>query len=557
MATLTALTRMLTLSNEPAQAQKDTLHKPVLPRIRTHFSQTSPPSDDESDTGTPLTPVLVSAYPSPASEGQAHLAPVYSLDIPLQTTANTSLATDSPSDDSDSEPSTPRITVISPQTPLPSPSPASAFCPPWIPDEHDHSGYISPTSSKSRVGEHLDSPLFDTVSPSRRRFRTSAKPKVGPFKFLCALDKGSYGTAFASRDVASGKVICTKVFSKARLAKHHAYMLGLTVELTTYKEIASSDEEQRKWLMSLHAAVQDGQRVLFAMDLMQCDLFALTDRHTPIPRPMVRRWIAQIALGIDALHGMGIIHRDIKPENILLCPDGENVRIADFTNVFLDDVHSEDVEDPTKDLPPKRLLWWKKYAWQCHGTVHYLAPEIFEKKWYGLAVDYWALGCVMFDLIGGETLFPNKETMRHYLRCMRGGISIPEYLDTRASFLTMEEKDLLSGLLCIESDFRFRLEHLETHPYFTMDSDTENTFDFVRSLPTPSSSSPSSKADSPNKIFGKPINPTTLVATQPLCYAKPEACLPMYEGAPEDDEDDPFEKFAWVDPSGLWGTGRD
>lgn len=95
------------------------------------------------------------------------------------------------------------------------------------------------------------------------------------------------------------------------------------------------------------------------------------------------------ALGIDALHTMGIIHRDIKPENILLDAHTNNVRITDFNAAFL---HPGDA--PLEN----GAVYTKEYA----GSKPYLAPEIIRRRWYGKMVDWWSLGCMMFDLVSGE-----------------------------------------------------------------------------------------------------------------------------------------------------------
>ena len=98
------------------------------------------------------------------------------------------------------------------------------------------------------------------------------------------------------------------------------------------------------------------------------------------------------ALGIDALHNMGVIHRDIKPENIFLVPGTSQayVRIGDFTNAW---VH---------DDPSEPLKWWKTYSKRYIGTKEYLAPEIYRREWYSLTVDWWALGCLLYDLLVGD-----------------------------------------------------------------------------------------------------------------------------------------------------------
>lgn len=89
---------------------------------------------------------------------------------------------------------------------------------------------------------------------------------------------------------------------------------------------------------------------------------------------------------------MGIIHRDIKSENILI-DSRENVRITDFGLSYL---------EPTG----QPLCQENKYAIDFLGTPPYMAPEVLRNKEvpfhrmrrYGIAVDWWALGCILFEL---------------------------------------------------------------------------------------------------------------------------------------------------------------
>lgn len=131
-----------------------------------------------------------------------------------------------------------------------------------------------------------------------------------------------------------------------------------------------------------------------------------------------RQWMAQIvcllmthqirrsnpcqALGIESLHEMGILHRDIKSENILI-DSRENVRIIDFGLSYL---------DPT-DEP---LRQGGEYAFDFLGTQSYIAPEVLRnerrqlhrRRRYGPAVDWWALGCILFEL----------ESLDHQVWCL-------------------------------------------------------------------------------------------------------------------------------------------
>lgn len=93
----------------------------------------------------------------------------------------------------------------------------------------------------------------------------------------------------------------------------------------------------------------------------------------------------------DALqfaHDRGVVHRDIKPENIMVDTDGK-VKIADFGLAKL--------------LNNKSTGPTLTQAHQVMGTMHYMAPEQFERP---LDVDHradiYSLGVVIYELLTGE-----------------------------------------------------------------------------------------------------------------------------------------------------------
>ena len=90
---------------------------------------------------------------------------------------------------------------------------------------------------------------------------------------------------------------------------------------------------------------------------------------------MARFYAAEVVLGFEYLHSKDIIYRDLKPENILLDHLG-HVKITDFG-------FAKHVPDVT---------------WTLCGTPDYLAPEIIQSKGYGKAVDWWALGVLIYEV---------------------------------------------------------------------------------------------------------------------------------------------------------------
>jgi serine/threonine protein kinase len=98
---------------------------------------------------------------------------------------------------------------------------------------------------------------------------------------------------------------------------------------------------------------------------------------------------AQLARGLDALHGHGILHRDVKPSNVLL--DGEGT-------AALTDFGLARGADSTRLTADGQLL----------GTPHYLAPELIEGREATSASDVYALGCVLYECLIGEPPFAGR-----------------------------------------------------------------------------------------------------------------------------------------------------
>jgi hypothetical protein len=104
--------------------------------------------------------------------------------------------------------------------------------------------------------------------------------------------------------------------------------------------------------------------------------------------PRVLEIIGEICEGLHYAHTKGVVHRDIKPENILVDQQG-HVKIADFGLAKL-------ASDSGVDVTLTRTQ-------QLLGTLHYMAPEQFERpRQVDHRADVYAVGVLLYELLTGE-----------------------------------------------------------------------------------------------------------------------------------------------------------
>ena len=100
-------------------------------------------------------------------------------------------------------------------------------------------------------------------------------------------------------------------------------------------------------------------------------------KHKNFTEQQVRFFIACIIMGLEYIHGNGVLHRDIKPENIVMDQEGY-LRITDFGVA---------------------RQWSPNNAADTSGTPGYMAPEVMCKQNHGIAVDYYSLGIMAYELM--------------------------------------------------------------------------------------------------------------------------------------------------------------
>jgi serine/threonine protein kinase len=130
-----------------------------------------------------------------------------------------------------------------------------------------------------------------------------------------------------------------------------------------------------------------------AMEFVQGpDLGTLLLREGALLPERAARIAAGVARGLAAIHADGVVHRDLKPHNVLVA-DGDRAVIADF--------------GVARTHAATRLTMTGHLI----GTVAYMAPEQFDGEPATAAVDLYALGAILHEMLTGATLYPAADPL--------------------------------------------------------------------------------------------------------------------------------------------------
>ena len=199
---------------------------------------------------------------------------------------------------------------------------------------------------------------------------------------------GSGGMGHVYRAIApDGRVVALKIY-KPKFAQDPTFRRRFEREVGVAQRV-----EHPHVASTLAHGEHDGQPWMAQVLVEGGSLLDRLKEGGPMSVEETVRVISQVAEGLDALHGAGLIHRDVKPGNIFMAADGEAL-VGDFGL-------TKYTQGSVLTAPGMTI-----------GSIDYMPPEQVRGETVTPASDVYALGCIAFHCLTGNAPFHDRKGMQ-------------------------------------------------------------------------------------------------------------------------------------------------
>lgn len=303
----------------------------------------------------------------------------------------------------------------------------------------------------------LDDTTLSSTSASRLvRMSSTREPAPGSYSpygvmseehlrqilhFHEKLGDGNFADVLRVTDPASGAEYALKAIDKSKIAGEREQQL-LRNEIAMMRQVVHPN------CIELYDVFETPSHIYLLMELVRGgDLFDYIVKRGKLQEAEAAALIADLASAVAYMHRHRIVHRDLKPENILVAEGLDAQPMLKLCDFGLSMV----VDEPLFTI--------------C-GTPTYVAPEILgdSNQGYGLEIDNWAIGVIMYILLCGFPPFAssNRNQKELFNRIRRGNFSFPPAYWEHVS---KEAKDLIRQLLTVDAKQRATAEHVLHHAW--------------------------------------------------------------------------------------------
>ncbi|XP_050349053.1 probable dual specificity protein kinase madd-3 isoform X3 [Nymphalis io] len=229
------------------------------------------------------------------------------------------------------------------------------------------------------------------------------------YKIIETLGEGTFGKVVEVKDLEMEHRMALKIIKNVE-----KYREAAKLEINVLEKLADIDPDCKNLCVKMLDWFEYHGHMCIAFEMLGQSVFDFLkdNNYQPYPLEQVRHISYQLIYSVLFLHDNKLTHTDLKPENILFVDsDYEVVSVYnsskkkhDLRRVKRSDVRLIDFGSATFDHEHHSTIV---------STRHYRAPEVILELGWSQPCDVWSIGCIMFELHLGITLFQTHDNREH------------------------------------------------------------------------------------------------------------------------------------------------
>ncbi|XP_022210750.2 serine/threonine-protein kinase prpf4B isoform X5 [Drosophila obscura] len=270
----------------------------------------------------------------------------------------------------------------------------------------------------------LEVPKEEAAPKKKSRSKKTAKPVIQDdadghliyhtgdilhhrYKIMATLGEGTFGRVVKVKDMERDYCMALKIIKNVE-----KYREAAKLEINALEKIAQKDPHCDHLCVKMVDWFDYHGHMCIVFEMLGLSVFDFLreNNYEPYPLDQVRHMAYQLCYSVKFLHDNRLTHTDLKPENILFVD-------SDYSAHYNHKIQNREVRR-VKNTDVRLIDFGSAtFDHEHHSTIvstrHYRAPEVILELGWSQPCDVWSIGCILFELYLGITLFQTHDNREH------------------------------------------------------------------------------------------------------------------------------------------------